>query len=83
MTHHSHDHNIQNELSFDEKIIKILTHWIKHNEEHAASYRNWAEKAKDSNMARVETLLKECAEMTLNISEKFEEAAKSVIEHKK
>jgi hypothetical protein len=44
--HHHHDHDSQGELSFDEKIEKMLSHWIKHNEDHASNYRNWAEKAK-------------------------------------
>mgnify|MGYP000022356956 CR=1 FL=1 len=41
-----HDHDSHGEMPFDEKLLKLLNHWIKHNEDHAFNYRNWAEKAK-------------------------------------
>jgi hypothetical protein len=75
MTHHHHDHEIQSTLSFDEKMIKLLEHWIKHNDDHAQTYRDWAQKAKEKNMRKASSLLEDAAEMTLMISKKFEEAA--------
>ena len=77
--HHQHDHEIQSTLSFDEKMIKLLEHWIKHNGEHAATYRDWAQKAKEKNMRKASLLLEDAAEMTLMISKKFEEAAALII----
>ncbi|MBW1607918.1 MAG: hypothetical protein JRG87_12070 [Deltaproteobacteria bacterium] len=73
--HHKHDHEIQSTLSFDEKMIKLLEHWIKHNDDHAQTYRDWAQKAKEKNMREASSLLEDAAEMTLMISKKFEEAA--------
>ncbi len=73
--HHKHDHEIQSTLSFDEKMIKLLEHWIKHNDDHAQTYRDWAQKAKEKNMRKASSLLEDAAEMTLMISKKFEEAA--------
>jgi len=73
--HHSHDHEIQSTLTFDEKMIKLLEHWIKHNDDHAETYRDWAQKAKEKNMPKTGLLLEDAAEMTLMISKKFEEAA--------
>jgi hypothetical protein len=75
MAHH-HDQGIQSSLSFDEKIIKLLEHWIKHNEDHAQTYRDWAQKAKEKNMSKAALLLEDAAEMTLSISKKFELAIK-------
>ena len=75
MTHHHHHHEIQSTLSFDEKMIKLLEHWIKHNDDHAATYRDWAQKAKKKYMREASSLLEDAAEMTLKISKKFEEAA--------
>ncbi|MGD9082945.1 MAG: hypothetical protein PVJ50_08065 [Desulfobacterales bacterium] len=72
--HHHHDHEIESTLSFDEKMIKLLEHWIKHNEDHAETYRDWAKKAKDKSMDKAGSLLEDAAEMTLMISKKFEEA---------
>ena len=79
--HHHHDHDHSEErtgLSFEEKISKILDHWVKHNDDHTATYRDWAGKAKDGEMPQVAGLIEEAAEMTLKISEKFEEAARLI-----
>ena len=38
--HHHHDHDSQNEMPFDEKLLKMLKHLIKHNEDHALNYTN-------------------------------------------
>ena len=76
--HHNHDHDVQSTLSFDEKMIKLLKHWIKHNDEHAETYRDWSQKAKQKEMNDTASLLDEAAEMTDRISKIFAQAAKSV-----
>jgi hypothetical protein len=43
--HHHPDHGHPAELSLDDKLIKLLEHWIRHNQEHAKTYGDWAEKA--------------------------------------
>lgn len=75
---HSHGHDIPGSLSFDEKMIKLLEHWIKHNDGHAESYRDWGKKAKEKNMDTESMLLEEAADMTMEISKKFEAAIKSI-----
>ena len=80
MTHHHHDHGTQSALSFDEKMIKLLEHWIKHNEDHAQTYRDWAQKAKEKNKIKAALMLEDAAEMTLSISKKFESAIKLIDE---
>jgi hypothetical protein len=72
--HHHHDHDSHEEIPFDDKLVKIISHWIKHNEDHALNYRNWAEKAKTNGHGQVAGLLEEAAEMSLTINEKFETA---------
>ena len=77
MTQH---HEIHSTLSFDEKMIKLLEHWINHNNDHAKTYKDWAQKAKEKDMDQAGSLLEDAAEMTLMISKKFEEAAELVRE---
>ena len=72
--HHHHDHDSHEELSFEEKLIKLLSHWIKHNEDHALNYRNWAEKAKTNGKGQTAGLLEEAAELSLVVNDKFEAA---------
>ena len=69
--HHHHDHDSHSEMPFDEKLLKLLNHWIKHNEDHALNYRNWAEKAKANDQKKAAVLLAEAAEMSLAVNDKF------------
>ena len=71
--HHSHDES-ESELPFEEKLIKILDHWIKHNEDHALNYKKWAEDAKTKGLTEAGELLIEAADISLKITEKFEQA---------
>jgi hypothetical protein len=49
MTHnHQHDQTISDDLA---KLRILLPHWIEHNEEHADSFRKWAERARDLGQA--------------------------------
>jgi hypothetical protein len=59
-------------------MIKLFEHWIKHNADHAQTYTDWAERAKENDLGNMEGLLKEAAEMTLEISKKFEDAIKNL-----
>ena len=76
--HHHHDHDSPGELSFDQKFEKMLAHWIKHNEDHASNYRNWAEKAKANDKDKAGLFLEEAADMSLAINEKFAAALEAV-----
>ena len=84
MTHHHHDHahhhhhDIKSDLTFTEKLIKLLDHWVKHNEDHADTYKDWAEKAKDNELTEIGELLEEVHDLTLQINDKFRQAAAKV-----
>jgi len=81
MTHHHnhHNHDTVSALSFEQKMAKLLEHWINHNKEHAGTYRDWAGKAKDKDMGKVFILLEEAAAITDEINRKFEDALKLII----
>ena len=73
--HHHHDHaQGQLEMTFEEKIAKLLEHWIKHNDDHASTYRGWADQAKQNHLDEVAAIIEEAAGMNLAINEKFEQA---------
>jgi hypothetical protein len=72
--HHHHDHDSRGEMPFGEKFFKMLNHWIKHNEDHALNYRNWAEKAKANGQEEAGVLLEEAAEMSLAVNDRFQKA---------
>jgi hypothetical protein len=78
--HHHHDHHQETngELSFEEKLDKILTHWLKHNEDHAATYQSWALKARDNGMDKAADHLDAAARMTLEINTQFQAAGDAI-----
>jgi hypothetical protein len=49
---------------------------LKHNDDHAAGYRDWAARARENGLTDAAALLEEAAGMTLEINRKFEAAAK-------
>ncbi len=77
-THDHHDHDVKSELTFDEKLIKLLDHWLKHNQDHTGTYMDWAEKAKQNQMEAIGELLEDVCDLTAEINEKFKAAAKLV-----
>lgn len=78
---HHHEHEHQGDLSFDQKLIKLFEHWIKHNTEHAKSYRDWAAKAKENGRDDVAKILEEVADITVGLNKKFEEIHDIVHKH--
>jgi hypothetical protein len=77
--HHHHDHDSHDEIPFNEKLMKMLSHWIKHNEDHALNYRNWAEKAKANGKENVGKFLLEAAQMSLATNDLFEKALAELV----
>jgi len=73
MTHHHH-HETQSNLTFDEKLTKLLEHWIQHNEAHMSNYMEWAAKAKENNLDQVSGLIENAANVSTKTSEKLSEA---------
>jgi hypothetical protein len=73
--HHHHHKNSESELTVREKAVKMIEHWIKHNQDHSKTYRDWADKLKKENLQEAATLLDEVAGIHDGINEKFQQAA--------
>ena len=56
------------------KLRHLLEHWSEHNEEHAKTYLEWAEKAAASGDKELSSILKEIAENTKRMDGLFEKA---------
>lgn len=76
--HHHHHHHEPEPMSFEDKTRTILAHWRKHNSDHAGTYGDWADKAREHGMDGVAGLLREVEEMTLAINAKFDAALKTL-----
>lgn len=79
--HHAEDQNKTESMSLEEKLAKLLDHWIGHNGDHAQTYRDWGDRAKNENLDDVARLLEEAAGMTEKISDIFNAAAESLKSH--
>jgi hypothetical protein len=80
--HHEHDHDHQHHdhsqkqetkstMSDKEKLVKLLDHWVAHNNDHADNYLQWHGKAEEMGLEEVARLLKDAADLTHTISDKF------------
>ncbi|MFZ5570107.1 MAG: hypothetical protein ACOZF0_06865 [Thermodesulfobacteriota bacterium] len=80
--HHHHHHEAEQSLSFEEKLDKILRHWIRHNNDHSATYAEWTKQAEKAGLMSVAQKLTEASKLVATINELLEEAAKSIDRHK-
>jgi rubrerythrin len=70
-----HSHEPELSLPLEEKLKKLLDHWVRHNRDHAGTYRDWGQKAKEQGLEAIARRLDRAAEMTLEINREFEAAA--------
>ncbi len=72
---HSHEHSdLSTTPSETDKLVKIMAHWISHNEDHARSYREWAERAGRLGQTQVAQILQSVADDTLQQNHRLAEA---------
>lgn len=57
-----------------EKLKKLIPHWMEHNDEHAESYKGWAEKASSSGMKELSEILLRLHRESKKLGELFQEA---------
>lgn len=70
---HDHSHN-EPEMTFPEKMGKLLDHWIRHNDDHAATYQGWADQARQQRLDAVADIIEEAAQMNRVMNAKFARA---------
>ena len=80
--HHHHDHHHHNhsddsdqaEMPMAEKLKKMVSHWLKHNSDHAETYRQWADRARKENLSEVAEILEKVADESQLINVDLEKA---------
>jgi hypothetical protein len=78
--HHHHKHG-KTEMTVLEKAVKIIDHWIRHNEDHSKTYREWADKLKKENLPSAAALIDEVAAIQDSVNEKFQQAVDIIREN--
>lgn len=61
-----------------EKLKHLLHHWKEHNDEHAETYRQWADKAAALGNKELSNILSRLCDETKKMSGLFEEAIKAI-----
>ncbi len=72
---HHHEGDTPGGMTLDQKLLTLLDHWQDHNADHAKTYTQWAERAEAKGMTEVAGMLREVAEITIALNEKFDAAA--------
>jgi hypothetical protein len=72
--HRLHEHGHPAEPSLDDKLLKLLEHWIRHNQEHALTYSEWAARAAAGSRGEVAVLLNEAVGLSVDLRRIFEQA---------
>jgi hypothetical protein len=81
MSHPLHDHSPENtgqSMAFSEKARKLIVHWSKHNDDHAQSYRQWADKFRENGLTAAAARLESAAVLTEKINNTLSEALQHV-----
>lgn len=58
----------------ESKLLRMLEHWLHHNEDHARAFRDWADRARELGLGEVGGLLEEVARLSGMQSEHLEKA---------
>ena len=86
---HSHDHGhthghthaaapSQGELTFEQKLKSLFSHWINHNDSHQDNYLSWSKKAADADLPETAACLKEAAEVSAEVTRILAKALESL-----
>lgn len=74
---HSHaDHSPQ--ITFQEKAVKLIEHWIQHNNDHADNYMKWRTQFIENGLGDLAELLLSAAELTGQINRILAKAAEQL-----
>lgn len=77
MSHRHSDHPSESSgrpVAFAEKAHKLIDHWVKHNDDHARNYQQWAGTFRENGLVSAAALLDSAAELTDKINRILAEA---------
>lgn len=72
--HHHHSHGESEEMTIADKLEKLLTHWIDHNESHKDTFFTWAKRAKEAGIDQVAGKIEEVGKLSEKVTALLKEA---------
>ncbi|MBN2468509.1 MAG: hypothetical protein JXD19_10200 [Deltaproteobacteria bacterium] len=62
------------EIKTTERLEVLLAHWINHNNEHAAEYERWAQRAQDEGLDDISAAIRTAATTTAQSNDSLRKA---------
>ena len=71
---HTHTHTPADEMSLEEKLEKLVSHWIDHNDSHKQTFFTWAERAKEAGIDTVADRIEKAGRLSEQVTELLKDA---------
>ncbi|WDP86482.1 MAG: hypothetical protein HUN05_16230 [Desulfobacter sp.] len=71
---HDHDHSQGSEMTMEEKLLTLFSHWINHNDSHKDNFISWATKAREAGLDSVALSLEQAGTLSQEVTEKLKQA---------
>jgi hypothetical protein len=79
---HSHSHNHGEEMSLEQKLDTLFSHWIDHNDSHKDNFLSWAKKAREAGLTQVASSLEQAGSLSCEVTKKLEQALANLADSK-
>ena len=71
---HKHTHDQAKEMTLEQKLNILFSHWIDHNDSHKDNFLSWAEKARTAGLTEVASSLEQAGSLSQEVTKKLEDA---------
>ncbi len=71
---HTHSHASPQEMSLKEKLEKLVSHWIDHNDSHKQTFFTWADRAKDEGITTVADKIEKAGQLSEQVTSLLKDA---------
>jgi predicted XRE-type DNA-binding protein len=75
---HTHDHGHENgqNMSIEEKLAVLFSHWVDHNDSHKDNFFSWAKKAEDAGLEKIAAHLEQAGLLSEKVTQELKQAQK-------
>ncbi len=71
---HGHTQEQAKEMTLEQKLNTLFSHWIDHNDSHKDNFLSWAEKARTAGLTEVASNLEQAGSLSQEVTKKLEDA---------
>jgi len=71
---HNHSHDHTHELTFEQKLEKLFSHWIEHNDSHKDTFYTWAGRAKEAGLDQIAQNIEKAGLLSEDVTQQLRDA---------